>query len=92
MLSLPDVGDLVYLPAGFKLSQYADRTVTSYCELKVPCVCLVVGVESEPTLTSIFYRGEVWKAPSINLQNYKKLEKNNIRREDVSHTRRSSGE
>lgn len=86
MLSLPSVGDLVYLPAGFKLSQYADKAVTSYCELKVPCVCLVVGVENEPTLTSIFYRGEVWKAPSINLQNYKKLE-NSIRREDVSYTR-----
>lgn len=87
MLYLPSVGDLVYLPAGFKLSQYSEKAVTSYCELKVPCICLVVGVEHDPTLTSIFYRGEVWKAPSINLQNYEKLEKTARRREDVSHTR-----
>lgn len=81
MMTPPSVGDLVYLPAGHRLVNYADnqKTITQYCELKVPCVCLVVGVTEDSTLASIFYRGKIWQSPTLVLRHYRETGKSEER-------------
>ena len=77
MTAALNVGDLVYLPAGHRLVNYADnqKTITQYCELSAPCVCLVVGVTENSTLASIFYRGKIWQSPTLVLRHYSRNRK-----------------
>ena len=80
-MSIPSVGDLVYLPAGHRLVKYGDnrKTVTQYCELKVPCVCLVVGISPDPSVANIFYRGKIWQSRRKELMHYRETRNNEER-------------
>lgn len=62
-------GDLVYLPANFMLRKYnIDGTVREYCELKNPCICILLKYANENS--DVFYRGETWSAPNDLLEPY----------------------
>lgn len=62
-------GDLIYLPANFMLTKYNnDGTVSQYCELKHPCVCILV--RSNELRSDLFYRGQTWTAPNDTLTPY----------------------
>ena len=62
-------GDLVYLPANFMLTKYNnDGTVSQYCELKHPCVCILL--RSNELRSDLFYRGQTWTAPNDTLTPY----------------------
>ena len=62
-------GDLVYLPANFMLTKYNnDGTVSQYCELKYPCVCILL--RSNESRSDLFYRGQTWTAPNDTLTPY----------------------
>ncbi len=71
-------GDLVYLPAHFMLTKLNnDGTVSQYCELKEPCVCILL--RSGDVRSDIFYRGQTWNADNIALSPYiKKGEKEHV--------------
>lgn len=62
-------GDLVYLPANFMLRKYnIDGTVREYCEIKYPCICILL--KHEKRSSDVFYRGETWSAPNDLLEPY----------------------
>ena len=62
-------GDLVYLPAHFMLTKFNnDGTVSQYCELKHPCVCILL--RSDGQRSDLFYRGQTWTAPNDTLTPY----------------------
>ena len=63
-------GDLVYLPANFILTKHNnDGTVSQYCELKHPCVCILL--RSDEACSELFYRGQTCSAPNHVLTPYK---------------------
>ena len=70
-------GDLVYLPANFRLRKHnRDGTISQYCELKEPSICIVVGCVSDITGdVDIFYRGQTWNASKDLLEPYVSGEK-----------------
>lgn len=62
-------GDLVYLPSKFVLTKYNnDGTVSQYCEIKEPCVCILL--KSAEQTSEVFYRGQTWTANNEHLNHY----------------------
>lgn len=81
MISL-NSGDLVYLPANFMLTKHnSDGTVSQYCELKSPCVCILL--KSDELRSDLFYRGQTWTAPNDMLTPYVERQQGE---ENVSYT------